>query len=337
MTKDIRTHLNSAYVAYSNKLRKKEIIQVYVEDEIDKIFWHFYLHPYESIYHCSFRISTLQDRNKVLKGKASLLSYKQQNDLGHNMWLCIDSDYDELIKDFSVFSKRIKQDNFVITTWWYSIENLKCMPELLEMNILKASLADNCDIDVRGMLQTISILYKNMFLLLLEMEEKHDNRFKIEDFCKNLSFVCFSEKGKLEKEQIECEIKKWRNSHLSLYQQYGHRFNHWEAKLRNLGFNETDYYQLYNGHGLLENVAVPLVKFYAHKYRTIQLNTIINGADKKERKENLIAEYYNNTFTSKDSGSLLMRVKQLVIDNQPNINNSASMRIKKQIENALTI
>ena len=36
MARDIRTFLNSTYVKSSNNLRKRDIIQVYVEDEIDK-------------------------------------------------------------------------------------------------------------------------------------------------------------------------------------------------------------------------------------------------------------------------------------------------------------
>lgn len=282
MARDIRRFLNSKYVGKSNCLRKREIIQVYVEDEIDKVFWYVYLHPYEELYNCLFRISTLQDRHKILKGKTSLLSYKQPEDLGHNMWLCIDSDYDELIKNFSRFSKRIKQDDFVITTYWYSIENLKCAPELLEVNILKASLADRCDIDVKEILQTISVLYKNIFYLLLEMEEKHDPRFKIEDFCKCLSYVSFKD-NKIDTADIKNKIQKWKQDNITLFQQYGNRFNHWKNKLANLGFKETDYYQLYNGHGLFENIAVPLVKYYSYMYRSTETAKIVNGADKSER------------------------------------------------------
>lgn len=61
------------------------------------------------------------------------------------------------------------------------------------------------------------------------------------------------------------------------------------------------------------------------------------GQTKKERKENLVTEYYNNTFTSRQSTSLGERVEQLTIDNSPNMDNSASIKIKEQIEKALTV
>lgn len=336
MARDIRKFLNSSYVKRSNNLRKCEVIQVYVEDEIDKVFWYAYLHQYETLYKCSFRISTLQDRNKSLKGKASLLSYKPQESLGHNMWICIDSDYDEIVNNFSAYSDRILHDKYVITTYWYSIENLKCTPDSLEYNILKASLPDECDIDVGHILQIISSLYKNIFYLLLEMKEKHDDRFKIDDFCKCLSYVSFKN-GKLDKDFVVNKLKKWEQDHTNLFQQYENRFYHWKKKLENLGFKETDYYQLYKGHGLFENIAIPLVRHFAYRYRTNEITKIVNGADKKERKDNLVTEYYNNTFTLQESTSLSERIKQLITDNTPNMNNSASIKIKEQIKKALTI
>lgn len=252
------------------------------------------------------------------------------------MWLCVDSDYDEIVKGFSDFSERIQHDKFVITTFWYSIENLKCTPDLLELNILKASLADECNIDIRRILQKISILYKNIFYLLLEMKEEHDKRFKIDDFCQCLSYVSFKN-GELDESSIENNLNKWKQEHISLFNQYGNRFNHWKVKLENLGFKETDYYQLYQGHGLFENIAIPLVKHFAYRYRSNEITKIVNGADKKERKVNLVTEYYNNTFTSRQSTSLGERVEQLIIDNSPNMDNSASIKIKEQIEKALTV
>lgn len=336
MATDIRNFLNSTYVKSSNNLRKREVIQVYVEDEIDKVFWYAYLHQYEDLYNCSFRISTLQDRNKTLKGKASLLSIKPKEALGHNMWLCIDSDYDEIVKGFSDFSERILHDDYVITTFWYSIENLKCTPDLLELNILKASLADECDIEIERILQKISILYKNIFYLLLEMKEKHDKRFKIDDFCQCLSYVSFKN-AELDESSIRNNLNKWKQDHISLFQQYGKRFNHWKGKLEHLGFKETDYYQLYQGHGLFKNIAIPLIKYFAYRYRSNEITKILNGADKEARKDELVKEYYNNTFTSVESTSIRERIEQLITDNSPSMNNSASIKIKEQIEKALTL
>ena len=45
----------------------------------------------------------------------------------------------------------------------------------------------------------------------------------------------------------------------------------------------------------------------------------------------------NNTFTSRESTSLRERIEQLIIDNSPNMDNFASVKIKEQIEKALKV
>lgn len=105
--------------------------------------------------------------------------------------------------------------------------------------------------------------------------------------------------------------------------------------MKALGFLEVDYYQLYKGHGVFDKIAVPMIDFFAKKYRSEQINKIVTGADSKDRKEQLVSEYYNATFTSKEQNSLRSRIIQLITDNTPDYNCSASVKIREQIENAL--
>lgn len=81
----------------------------------------------------------------------------------------LDSDYDEVVKDFSIFSSQIIDNKYIITTKWYSIENLKCCPVLLRDDLIKVSLIDRCDVNFDEILSDISKLYEEIFLLLLEM------------------------------------------------------------------------------------------------------------------------------------------------------------------------
>ena len=334
MASDIRQYLNSSFVSLSNKFRKKEVILVYVEDEIDKVFWLSFLLPFELIYNVEFHVCVIRDRDKTLKGKASVLSYKKESDLGRNLWICIDSDYDELVKDFSAYTNFIRRNKYIITTWWYSIENLKCQPELLKVDILKASLADCCTVNIKKILGKISVSFKDLLLLLLVMKDNQDSRFKIEDFEKCLSFVEFDDNG-LNESEVQHKILDWRNKNQILFNQYGNRFHFWENKLKGLGYPVEDYYQIFRGHGLFDKVAVPLVCFYAKKYRTEILSKIAKGADSKSRKKELVEEYYHNTFTTQDRGSLRNRVEQLITDNSPCGESTAAAKINEQIENAL--
>lgn len=334
MASDIRQYLNSSFVSLSNKFRKKEVIFVYVEDEIDKVFWISFLLPFELIYNVEFHVCVIRDRDKTLKGKASVLSYKNESDLGRNLWICIDSDYDELVKDFSAYTDLIRRNKYIITTWWYSIENLKCQPELLKVDILKASLADCCTVNIKNILGKISVSFKDLLLLLLVMKDNQDSRFKIEDFEKCLSFVEFDDNG-LNDSEVQRKISDWKNKNQILFNQYGNCFHFWENKLKGLGYPVEDYYQIFSGHGLFDKVAIPLVCFYAKKYRTEILSKIAKGADSKSRKKELVEEYYHNTFTTQDRGSLRNRVEQLITDNSPCGESTAAAKINEQIENAL--
>lgn len=65
------------------------------------------------------------------------------------------------------------------------------------------------------------------------------------------------------------------------------------------------------------------------------LSKIANSADSKDRKTELVKEYYNNTFTTHERGSLGNRVKQLVTDNSPIRESTAASRINEQILEAL--
>lgn len=334
MATDIRNFLNSDYIDNSNKLRKKPVIQVYVENNIDKAFWSSILSAFEEKINCQFRIYTICERGKFLTGKRSIFTYKQESYLGKNMWICIDSDYDELIKDYSPFSEMIRHNKYVITTWWYSIENLKCYPKLLRENLMKVSLIDRCDVDLNEILSNISKLYEEIFLLLLEMKEKHDDRFKIDDFCECLSFVSYKECA-LNVQSVKSKIDEWKNNHIDWFNQYGNSFSEWKKKLKAVGFFETDYYQLYKGHGVFDKIAVPMVEYFSDKYRDKYIEEIKNGADSEDRKKQLISEYYKATFASKKAGSLRSRIIQLITDNTPDYNCSASVKIREQIENAL--
>lgn len=336
MATDIRTRLTSSYISLSNRFRRKSKIQVYVEDSIDKEFLYCFLHPYEKPNNCYFVISILRDRDKTLKGKASLLSYKKEEDLGPYMWICVDSDFDEIVNDYSEFSDIIRRNKYVLTTWWYSIENLKCFPSLLQEDVMKASLADKIEEDFEGILRDISSIYKEIFLLLLEMKESNDNRFTIDEFNRCLSYVSFKE-GLLDRNAIITKLSTWNSNHTEWYSQHSSKFDAWQERLSELGFEVGDYYQIFNGHGLYNNVAVPMVIYYSKKYRNEQIDLIRNGADSADRKNQLTNEYHKETFTTNEDGRLRRRVEQLITDNCPSPDCSASSRIGWQIERALGV
>lgn len=102
-----------------------------------------------------------------------------------------------------------------------------------------------------------------------------------------------------------------------------------------MGFNENNYYQIFNGHGVMNHIAKPIVLFYAKKYRTQQLRHIAKSTGDKDRKQQLINQYYKQTFTERTATSLSNRVEQLISDNNPDMFCAASIKINEQIDRAL--
>lgn len=323
--------LNSNYIAKANLFRRVNKIQVYVEGIEDIAFWRFFLQPFEGSHNVKFAISTLRYKQETLVGKASLLSRFDDDKLGKNLWLCIDSDYDDIIKDNSNFSDRIVNNKYIITTWWYSIESLKCHPKLLNDNLLKVSLPDMCEEDIGSIMNNLSQKLKGPFILLLVMHEQHDNRYKMSDFKQLLSSIRFKD-GMVDNYILTELLSEWKDKYSYLLIQYSAKMSEWECKLSRLGFSNDDYLQLYNGHFLFEYIAVSLLLNKAEIIRSQRLSTIINGADSAKRKESLRNEYDEITCRGL---TLRKRIEQLINDNNQIPDCSANKKIRQQIEEAL--
>ena len=323
---------SSKYIAKANLFRRVNKIQVYVEDIEDNAFWRFFLQPYEKPNNVQFIISTLRDKQKTLVGKCRLLSNFDDKKLGKHLWICIDSDYDDLINGYSDFSERITKNKYIITTWWYSIENLKCQPELLTNNLLKVTLSDIPEDDISNIMNDLGQKLKIPFILLLVMREQHDDRYTMSGFQQLLSSIRFKE-GKVDDAVLTQVLSEWNTHHNTYIAQYSSKIQEWEGKLNHLGFSSKEYFQLYNGHYLLDYIAVSLLKDKADRLRTQQKSIIRNGADSADRKQTLLNEYDNKTCRGL---TLHQRIEQLINDNNQFPECSAVSRIRQQIEEALS-
>lgn len=322
---------SSKYISKANLFRKVNTIQVYVEDIEDVAFWRFFLNPYEDSHNVKFVITTLRENQKTLVGKTSLLSRFDDESLGKNLWLCIDSDYDDIVKGYSMYSDRIMHNKYIITTWWYSIENLKCHPDLLKDNLFKVSLPEIFEEDIKYIMNDLGQRLKEPFILLLVMKERHDTRYTMNDFKQLLSSIRFKD-GTIDDVILTGLISDWNNKYSMLLNQYSTKVSEWVCKLSRIGFSCADYYQLYNGHYLFDYIAVSLLLNKAEIIRSKKLSTITNGADTADQKETLRKEYEKKTCRGL---TLRKRIEQLINDNYQIPKCSATEKICQQIEEAL--
>ena len=150
---DLKDNLNSVYLGAGNKLQsisKPRKITVYVESEEDIAFWGNIFDKYTNKNRI-FDVQLPSHENTLERGKNKVLRQDGKDDMENNptdlvtgalgefLLCCVDSDYDYLL--YNLYdtkniqgnmthkintSKRINENKYVLQTYTYSIENLKC-------------------------------------------------------------------------------------------------------------------------------------------------------------------------------------------------------------------
>lgn len=306
MSTDITKVYGSKYIHDSNIFRNgggQEIVKVYVENDNDKIFWWTILEPFQTKYNVEFDISAFVFSNHTLNGKTSILSKIEDVQMGRNLIVCLDSDYDELIDGFSVYSNRICQNKYIVTSYWYSMENIKCHPENIKKLVTKLSLKIKVLEDFKFYFESLSLELKDIFIYYLVFRENKVGGFCLSTFSDILGCIKFTKNG-INIDILRKKIRHWKISNLILISKYREKVMPMEYKLYSKGFPENEYYKIFNGHYFQNNIVLPLLEFYVKHYRSEYLHDIYSRRDSQEEKEKLKAEYFSQTGVSEKGPSL---------------------------------
>ena len=106
-------NLNSDFLAAMSILQPKsaaERVLVYVESDDDISFWRYILNPFEGK-KINFDIQ-LPISDELKKGKVAVLGLARN--VGKNLILCVDSDYDYLLQNETKQSKKVHMVRFYI-------------------------------------------------------------------------------------------------------------------------------------------------------------------------------------------------------------------------------
>lgn len=116
MTTDIASGGTSNFLATkkyfrANHTTAKERVVVFVEDEIDSVFWRQFFDKYgtDKIY----EIKVLRCPNNELCGKDALVKYIQLDTLGPNKLIAIDADYDYILDNYHPYTEELRNCKFV--------------------------------------------------------------------------------------------------------------------------------------------------------------------------------------------------------------------------------
>lgn len=150
-------------------------VRVLVEDEQDIPMWYRILKANAPAY--QFHIQPYSfDPNHHGKGKTNVLA--QCNQFGKLYVGCIDSDYDWLLKDYTVNGPIIANNPYIFQTYAYSIENLAAIPDgmsdcMVECTLHYNDIIHNLDEMYRAFIRDVSrIVYEVLLWHLVFVKEK---------------------------------------------------------------------------------------------------------------------------------------------------------------------
>lgn len=249
----------------ASKKASKPIL-VYVESYEDVAFWHTILSKHNSssyrfeIYPAS-QDSITKGKNEALKRSEELLNMS----LGDFLIICIDSDYDYLLQNTTQQSSKINQSDYILQTYSYATENLRCYAASLDEVCVKSSNRVNNKLDFSQLLETYSKIIYNAFAWSVCLV-KNIPYFNIKPFNQAISFSGqngvqidlnnIQSRLVTIEQQVKNLINDWQKEYLDLEE----KVIQYQATLNDLGVKPDNTYLFVRGHTLQDDFLIYFLK-----------------------------------------------------------------------------
>lgn len=253
---------SSAYINAQNALRRKcalPEVYVYVEGLDDVAFWKECLRPYSTKYR--FKVAQLRKPDGLYaEGKRHLIDCIGVESLGSNKYLAVDADYDWIMDDYrpsptsTSISDDVKNNPYILHTFLYSIENYKCHPLCVAGMMDKVAGSSNEE-ELLNFYTSFSLAMAELFLVHLVSIDHCDGKYTMKDFKKDVDALTFDKHSMKLDERSKSYISQ-RLLEMQDYTQLKYQdIEGFRQKLCELGFDESKYFLLMQGH-IVENILV---------------------------------------------------------------------------------
>ncbi|MFI3267654.1 MAG: DUF4435 domain-containing protein [Rikenellaceae bacterium] len=290
-------NINSAYLKATQKFSKKDLrekIYVFVEGYGDISFWRSILSKYETN-ELSFEIS-VPVREDLAKGKKVLLNMKES--LGDNLILCLDSDFDYLLRDETEQSKLVNNSPYIFHTYTYSIENYLCYPPSLRDIAVKATKNDRIIFDFERFMSEYSEIVYRLFLWYVFAARVNTflHIFTLVDFRNTvrLNYVDVENNGKSTLQWLKRQCDKREKSLATKYHQYVKGVDEMAKSIEELGVTSQNIYYFMHGHTLYDNVVSVLLESVCDSLKELMIEFIRSSTKKGIALSNELSNYKNN-------------------------------------------
>ena len=295
--KKLTQYLNSAFIEAANKLRPKKAkhrIIAYVESYDDISFWRSTFNEYESDkYH--FEIM-LPARRKLTKGKKQAMMNLLGEAVGRNMIACVDADYDYLMQGATESSRKLINNPYILHTYAYAIENLKCYAESLKQVCVLSTLNDVNIMDIPAFMALYSQICYPLFVWNILLYRKHDlSTMSMLRFCEIVRLTAFNvENPALSLKQLEGRVNhniallKKNNPHLlPCYEEL-------KKELAELGIKPEECYFYIQGHHIMDSVVMRILSPICRLLRNRREREIEQFAYHRQQYNNELSSYRNS-------------------------------------------
>lgn len=292
--KKLSEYLNSRFIEAANSLRPKNAchrIVAYVESYEDISFWRSVLDDFESDrFHFDVMLPA---RTNLTKGKKQAMMNLLGKGYGKNMIACVDSDYDYLMQGATQVSRELINNRYILHTYAYAIENLKCYSDSLKQICVQSTLNDSDTIDFNEFLKFYSRICYPLFVWNILLYRKHDTKtMSMLKFCEIVRLSSFNignpaySLQMLERRvthntrQLEKRFPHLKEEHLAL-----------QEELAQLGITPDETYLYIQGHHIMNNVVLRILVPVCRHLRNRREREIEKLAYHRQQYNNELSSY----------------------------------------------
>lgn len=259
----------------------------------------------------------LPSKEKLHRGKVAAIN-KLKGNLGDYMIACVDSDYDYLLQDSNESSTEINNNQYIFQTYLYSIENFKCKKDLFKDYCINTTYNRDIGFNFDLFFDAYSSLIYEIHIILLYCLRNNDfETYTFSDFCKDISIDRFfiENNGKETLNEIEQKVTNRLKNLNEFISSHKPEIDDYRLVLNNLGLDKTNSYLFVQGHALMNNVTLMILKPIARKlYNEVLFEIKAAEADKKNIEDRRL-QYMNQTGTCKKGAKIEDRISHVVKNN----------------------
>ncbi|MCD7964089.1 MAG: DUF4435 domain-containing protein [Rikenellaceae bacterium] len=293
--------VSSKYFDASAKLRGKKykLVRVFVEGYDDISFWRCIFDEFEDE-RVKFEIS-VPVRGDLAKGKKVVMSMIPN--VGENMILCVDSDFDYLFGNFNEQSRLVNNTKYLFQTYTYATENYLCYPPSLRRLCVRATKNDTNIFDFEEFMRGYSrIIYPLFVWYAFSAQKSSQKSFTLADFRNivRLHYVDLRDNGANTLAWLTRQTEKKLKTLEKHNSDWLRELPAFQRKLHEKGVTKENVYLFMQGHTLKDNVVVVLLQNVCDKLRELS-NNIINNSDRRgQALRNELSNYNNSLRNVKD-------------------------------------